>query len=240
MSTLLSSLMCYLHDKKMMINHTNFYMGWDSKTACLHENNAGSLIDLVWRFGISPTGSHKFSLVREPKEKFISGHVNQCSELNRCDSCRNTTCTLDKIDRYARDFLRSAQYEGPETYRHHVNAHFFPQNWRCEFGSRFDEYQIIRYHSEKKDELKRDLRRVFQLSKVPEGTIQFLLAKLDEGRGMHSTVGNSKTAKIDDDLLANPRQLRKLVSIFYFDYLIFQYALPKLTHLVNTNEFLAQ
>ncbi|CAJ0939671.1 unnamed protein product, partial [Mesorhabditis belari] len=68
----------------------------------------------------------------------------------------------------------------------------------------------------------------------------WLLAKLDEGRGMHSTVANSKTAKIDDDLLANPRQLRKLVSVFYFDYLIFQYALPKSKHLVNINEFLAQ
>ncbi|CAJ0582864.1 unnamed protein product, partial [Mesorhabditis spiculigera] len=210
MSTLLAALMCYLHNPNAMKNESSYYDGWDERRPCLGENNAGSLTDIFWKFGIRRYRLKKFVLVREPMERFLSGYVNQCRHVNRCDGCKDINCTLTKVEQYGRDLAQNNTYEGPERFRKHINAHFFPQGWRCDFVTDFLDYDIIRFNSRDQAELLRGLERVLKNAGIPMAEIRFVAKKLEEGRGSHSTVGNTETTDARLELEQNPALLRQV------------------------------
>ncbi|CAJ0587950.1 unnamed protein product, partial [Mesorhabditis spiculigera] len=183
MSTVLIAIMCYLHDMEKSLNSTvRFFDQWDELRPCLRSNEAPSWARSMERIGLDIDNITKFTLVREPMEKFMSAYVQQCLLWMKCEACHDPDCLLDKLLGYAKTFRLKGIYGAQGMTRSHLNAHFLPQNWRCEFGTMLDEYVMIRYSSADIQRLLFDFQVLLKSAKVEQDKIDFVKEKLASGQ----------------------------------------------------------
>ncbi|CAJ0587395.1 unnamed protein product, partial [Mesorhabditis spiculigera] len=225
MSTLLTAIMCYLHDQKRSLNaETDFFTQWDELRPCLGINEADRWPKVPRYMRKKTEDIKKFSLVRNPLERFMSAYVNICLDRARCQECQDLECILDKLQNYTSDYQQTSVWSRRNE---HVNAHFMPQNWRCEFGSMLEEYHLIRYSSEDQKKLLDDLTQYFKGVGVDEESIAYITQQLTSGKTPHATAGKEKRKIELQKLLSTPELMRKYMKLYFFDYLVLGYEMPE-------------
>jgi len=64
---------------------------------------------------------------------------------------------------------------------------------------------------------------IFREKAVPEEYIKFFHNKLIATRTEHSTIANPEREKIYEKIRNNPELRRKILQIYYFDYILFDF-----------------
>ncbi|CAJ0952695.1 unnamed protein product, partial [Mesorhabditis belari] len=227
MSTILIAIMCYLHAPERILNSKwSFFEQWDRRRACYGINEPRSWTLVKQKLKREMDEITKFALVRHPMEKFMSGYTNQCLTANKCGGCQNLTCIFEMLEKNSVELRLKGLWGRSGQTRSHVNAHFLPQNWRCEFGTMLDDYVLISYNSSDSESLIRDLEHLFAEVGVDEASIKYISDKLSSGRSSHSTAGGKQRQMEKEILEASPPLMRRFLNLFYFDYLVLGYPLP--------------
>ncbi|CAJ0953967.1 unnamed protein product, partial [Mesorhabditis belari] len=217
MSTILMAIMCYLHEPQRILNSKwSFYEQWDTRRACLGYNELDTWPQVAWKLGRKMEDITKFALIREPMEKFMSAYTNQCLTANKCGGCQNLTCIFEMLEQNSEDYRLRGLFGVSGQPRSHVNAHFLPQNWRCEFGTMIDDYVLINYNSSDSAVLIRDLEQLFDDVGVDRESIRFISNKLSSGRTCHSTIGKKELVSEREKLEGDPRLMRRYLNFFFF------------------------
>ena len=103
--------------------------------------------------------------------------------------------------------------------------HFFPQNWRCNFATLFPHYTLIKYATGKP--MLRQFSSFFTKVNVSETSRRFLLDQLSHQSTVHVTSGSEARKFFEHRLRSSPFLIEFIVRMFYWDFRIFDYTIPK-------------
>ncbi|CAJ0918213.1 unnamed protein product, partial [Mesorhabditis belari] len=187
MSTLLTAIMCYLHNPFLIKTAGNFRNQW-----------------------------------------------NDNSNLKRCGDCVNADCLLGMLEKNGRETVRRDDFKmgnGGYSIDEHVNLHFLPQLWQCEFSSQLSNYKILKYSSADTEGIARQLEELFGKAGVNGQEIDFIKEQLQGGRSLHSTVGDEKRKAIEEELKESPVLMKRFMGLFFFDYLLLVSLLPPIVRI---------
>ncbi|CAJ0952357.1 unnamed protein product, partial [Mesorhabditis belari] len=234
MSTLLTAIMCYLHNPFLIKTAGNFRNQWNDNRSCIGKNEFFKHRQVEKFLQIPFDESKNFALVREPMERFLSGLVNQCTNLKRCGDCVNADCLLGMLEKNGRETVRRDDFKmgnGGYSIDEHVNLHFLPQLWQCEFSSQLSNYKILKYSSADTEGIARQLEELFGKAGVNGQEIDFIKEQLQGGRSLHSTVGDEKRKAIEEELKESPVLMKRFMGLFFFDYLLLVSLLPPIVRI---------
>ncbi|CAJ0580314.1 unnamed protein product, partial [Mesorhabditis spiculigera] len=230
MSTVLTAIMCYLFDSTLIRDASNFRNQWNSNRSCIGKNEFWVLRDVENLLGDRFSKLNNFALVREPMERFLSGLINQCTELERCGECKDAACLLGMLDENGRETVRTGDFRlGHRGYsvEEHVNLHFLPQSWQCKFDRYLNDYQLLKYTSSDTDGIAAQMSALFKQVGVSAEEIDFIEEQLKGGRSIHSTLGNEKRTRAERELTHSPALMRRFMALFFFDYILLGFPLPR-------------
>ncbi|CCD72875.1 Carbohydrate sulfotransferase [Caenorhabditis elegans] len=220
-STFLTAIMCFLHDPQTF-KDSNRTLDSDifGDRLCKDKNEFTELKKIgSWQ------KMSIFTVVRNPIDRFVSGFTDKCLRenvwkkfKNRCAGCKtNLTCFVDKMydrmHRFARNPYKGIDFD---------DSHFFPQSWRCEFSSHLVKYQIFQLDGAN---FTNQLLGLLSERGVDENGINFINGSLHH-RTPHSTMDSVERAAVEETVLSSPYLLRKIIQMYYFDFLLFGYKLP--------------
>uniref|UniRef100_A0A0N4Z8M8 Sulfotransfer_1 domain-containing protein n=1 Tax=Parastrongyloides trichosuri TaxID=131310 RepID=A0A0N4Z8M8_PARTI len=174
--------------------------------------------------------------VREPLERFISGFVDKCLiakdfiklDPSYCYGCKtNLKCFVNR-------FYNKIKTQILHPRKKHVDnfddIHFYPQSWHCQLKLYRQYYTILKYGT-KSDDLKLFYKEFFNLLKskgVPQKQVDFIKEGTISNRTPHSTSNKKITLNISNRIRNDPQILEKLIRIYYYDYIEFDYPIPDL------------
>uniref|UniRef100_A0A0K0DTC4 Carbohydrate sulfotransferase n=1 Tax=Strongyloides stercoralis TaxID=6248 RepID=A0A0K0DTC4_STRER len=235
-STIMTAIICFLkNETKYILSKKHFKNEIFKNRFCSSTNEGTSFKELERKFtknGLNDEWSN-LAIIRNPIERFISGFVDKCI-LNRewmrkptiCNGCKmNMKCFIQKL--YDRMYRRSFNKEKLNNFD---DQHFFPQNWRCEFHKKFNEYFFIKYSSSEngKHEFLKNFTKYLKSRNVPKESIDFIKNEINIGRTFHST-WNTTDQIYFTSLLLNDNYLLDLFSrMYYYDFILFNFSLPLL------------
>ncbi|KAF1771783.1 hypothetical protein GCK72_003612 [Caenorhabditis remanei] len=132
MSTVMTSLFCYLRDEKKFIgNNREILKDWKIIRFCMFKNEFRNLGGLFKKINILPSANNwtHIMMVRNPIERFISGFVDKCYRKpvvsNYCNGCKkNLTCFMETELARMKEQVKRGKFL--KTYE---DRHFFPQSW---------------------------------------------------------------------------------------------------------------
>ncbi|EFO84742.1 hypothetical protein CRE_03825 [Caenorhabditis remanei] len=223
-STFLTAIMCFLHDQTAF-RDSNRTLESDiyGERLCKDQNEFTELKKIGnWQ------KMSLFAVVRNPIDRFVSGFTDKCLRekvwkkyKQRCAQCKtNLTCFVDKM--YDRMFkFAKSPYKGIDF----DDSHFFPQSWRCEFSSHLVKYQILQLDGANFPD---QLLGLLEEKGLDEEGIKFINGSLHH-RTPHSTMDSVERATVEETVLNSPYLLRKIIQMYYFDFLLFGYRLPEIT-----------
>ncbi|EFO95737.1 hypothetical protein CRE_14059 [Caenorhabditis remanei] len=229
MSTVMTSLFCYLRDEKKFIgNNREILKDWKIIRFCMFKNEFRNLGGLFKKFNILPSANNwtHIMMVRNPIERFISGFVDKCYRKpvvsNYCNGCKkNLTCFMETELARMREQVKKGTFL--KTYE---DRHFFPQSWRCDLHQYFSNFTFIPYSSAHNFSITSHLFPIFRNHSVPESSLQYIQSSLSSGRTAHSTVDSKATSFIEKRLKSSPYLMELLVKMFYHDFKLFNFTLP--------------
>lgn len=67
---------------------------------------------------------------------------------------------------------------------------------------------------------------MFNKSNVPQSNIDYVVKSLTASHSPHSTSGKSQRTVYEDVLRHKPYLLKKLINIYYYDYIFFGFEIP--------------
>ncbi|CAD5232976.1 unnamed protein product [Bursaphelenchus xylophilus] len=232
MSTVMANVMCYLYDPQgfgknnRSVIHDGF---WTRFCEGLNEGNNISRIYSVhtsidWQW---------FVVVRDPLDRFVSNYVDKCMLERRktgalcygCDDERDVECVLKNIEE--RGFRWA---EKGDVFPDFFDAHLFPQNWQCDFGSFINKYEIIHFSPPKSPgyaAMLTQIMDIFRRKSVPPATLNLITEALNGTTTKHSTNDKPERAEIKEMIGRNTRLMRRIVNLYYFDYRLFGYPMPE-------------
>uniref|UniRef100_A0A0N4ZSE7 Sulfotransferase family protein n=1 Tax=Parastrongyloides trichosuri TaxID=131310 RepID=A0A0N4ZSE7_PARTI len=225
---MISPIMCYLKDEEEYVKmYGNKIAG--NQNAC--RNSKDFYHNVIPALNNDKSDNWTFfSLSRHPIERFISGFSNICIDIlameNRalCYNCgNNMECFIKSL---YKDILNySINKNDVENY--FIAAHFFPQNWMCDYFQFFNKYKIIHYssHKNEKRQFLNNLKKLFQEVNIPNESQRFVLEKLNETSTVHSTINKDSHNLAMKMLYDSPKLLNILNQIFYYDFILFNYSI---------------
>uniref|UniRef100_A0AC34G981 Sulfotransferase family protein n=1 Tax=Panagrolaimus sp. ES5 TaxID=591445 RepID=A0AC34G981_9BILA len=182
MSTVLTSLMCLLHDEEKFAeaNQTLSENIWDDRF-CVNQNEYYYVKDFLYDANAKISEWQLFAVVRNPLERFLSAFVHLCvNDNHNCFYCNSSfSCLIERAYYQAYGFA-----EGKDIVRLHVDGHFFPQNWQCQFSEYFGNYKIIHYKSSASQDFDKMVSQIVEILKsrqsIPKKTIKSIRKQLLE------------------------------------------------------------
>ncbi|CAJ0604448.1 unnamed protein product [Cylicocyclus nassatus] len=231
MSTVMSAIMCYLFREKEFISHGRSILSeLDDIDFCEKKNRHGDVEGMIIHLNITDLSAWKFIMVtREPVDRFLSGFLDRCIRAgDSCNGCgNNMTCFLETEYERALDFAYAERMHFAKPALSVEDLHVFPQTWHCSMQRHYD-YEFIRYSSDPSETLMEDLSRVLRAQNVSDSSIDYIAKSLESGRTFHSTVTSSSRAFLEQRLRSSPYLMELLVRLFYHDYIMLGYEMPKL------------
>ncbi|CAL2030201.1 unnamed protein product [Caenorhabditis brenneri] len=220
-STFLTAIMCFLHDQQAFrASNRSLESDIYGERLCKNINEFTELRKIgSWQ------KMSMFAVVRNPIDRFVSGFTDKCLRekvwrkyKSRCAGCKtNLTCFVDKMyDRmykFAKTPYRGIDFD---------DSHFFPQSWRCEFSSYLVRYQVLQLDGANFTD---QLLGLLEENGLDQEGIQFINGSLHH-RTPHSTIDSVERAAVEETVLHTPYLLRKIIQMYYFDFLLFGYRLP--------------
>ncbi|EYB96480.1 hypothetical protein Y032_0150g2775 [Ancylostoma ceylanicum] len=145
----------------------------------------------------------------------------EASKDYRCYGCNeNLNCFVDKLYEY----LWSA-YSMKSTEYDFDLAHFAPQTWYCEYGHNLNNYILVKYSPET-EEIVRQLDAVFEKAGVPESYRGEIASETRKQKSNNSTAEMTYRKKVQRHLLSDEKTFRRLIQIYYYDFVVFGFPLP--------------
>uniref|UniRef100_A0A0N4Z8F5 Sulfotransfer_1 domain-containing protein n=1 Tax=Parastrongyloides trichosuri TaxID=131310 RepID=A0A0N4Z8F5_PARTI len=237
MSSMISPAMCYLRNETRYIKDYGPVIA-DNHNACIDtkkELRHAWFHDIRSALGRNNKNKLKnwtfFSFSRDPIERFVSGFSNICVD-NTIELGNKTCydCGIDLecfIDKLYKDMMGYSI--GKKIKRYEVAAHFYPQNWMCDYFQYYSKYKIIPYSSKtiKNKKFLSSLIEVLKSAHVPDSSIKFIISQFKTTKTHHRTVGKKTRKDIEEKLKNSPHLMEKLYQMFYYDFILFNYNLPK-------------
>uniref|UniRef100_A0A0N5BJ07 Carbohydrate sulfotransferase n=1 Tax=Strongyloides papillosus TaxID=174720 RepID=A0A0N5BJ07_STREA len=169
-------------------------------------------------------------IVRNPIDRLISGFMQLCyyrtwlkKNEDYCYHCnKNITCFVDRL---YNELVNVANKEKiPNQFN---DYHFYPQTWQCEYYKYKKNYNYLKYPSKDKNIFYGNLMKELKKSGVALEHINFLSNKVKTFNTFHTTTGKKDTKNYKESLFKNTKLIRKICSIFYYDFIEFGFEFPK-------------
>uniref|UniRef100_A0A0N5C570 Sulfotransfer_1 domain-containing protein n=1 Tax=Strongyloides papillosus TaxID=174720 RepID=A0A0N5C570_STREA len=229
LSSMISPAMCYLKDEHEYVKKYGDVIA-ENQNACINSGDFHHNVLEVLKYNELDDWIF-FSLSRDPIERFISGFSNICIDILNMEQralCYNCGSNMDCfVTTLYKDILNYSRTRRMMNY--FIAAHFFPQNWMCDYFQFFRKYVIISYSSnrDKEVELLEGLKRIFDKANIPQESQKFIMTKFNSTKTVHSTI-NSESHKVAVKMLyESPKLMRILYKIFYYDFILFNYSIPE-------------
>lgn len=253
-STILRGILCYLDHPgfskkyKTPISNTKWTYkycddyNFEDKTNGIAKNyTEGSIGKLMKTYT-------NIVFVREPIERFISGFVDKCLiakdfikiDPTYCYGCKtNLKCFVNRFYNRIKQQILFPKKKHIDTFD---DTHFYPQTWyvliiiynknfrHCQLKLYRQYYTIIKYGTSDK-QLKlfyKDFFGLLESKNIPSKQINFIKEGTINRHTPHSTSNKRITSKITNKIKNQPNILEKLIRIFYYDFIEFDYPIPDL------------
>uniref|UniRef100_A0A0K0E9J0 Sulfotransferase domain-containing protein n=1 Tax=Strongyloides stercoralis TaxID=6248 RepID=A0A0K0E9J0_STRER len=228
LSTLFVAIVCLLFDKrKFMASGLSVTDNLYEKRICKGLNEYKSVSSVASTYNIDKF--HFLLVSRDPIERFVSGFVDKCiletkrnnHATSKCYGCHdNVTCVVEELTERAKIFAANG---GEFSYE---DIHLFPQNWHCNLREHFERYHVLKYN-EDDSVLIRQILDLFREIGVDMDIVHKVIYDLRyEKKTPHTTRGTPERSKVLKEIFSNKQLLKKIVSLFYYDYVLFGYKIP--------------
>ncbi|CAD5223645.1 unnamed protein product [Bursaphelenchus okinawaensis] len=236
MSTIMTGVMCYLHNPNNFTSHgrtipTETYV----TRFCRGDVERGNVTSWYNQFNKNNDYS-VFTVVRDPIDRFISAYVDKCYIEHRtkprnlhigCYGCsEDMNCFIrrmkDRLWKYVADTTIILSM---------MDIHIIPQTWHCEMKEYMKRFKIFRYVSSSSQEYEIFLTELTDMLKshnVPQENIDYVLHGLTGGHSPHTTTNSTIRAKYKKQLMSDPELLKIIVDLYYYDYVTFGFPFPSL------------
>uniref|UniRef100_A0A0K0FEN6 Carbohydrate sulfotransferase n=1 Tax=Strongyloides venezuelensis TaxID=75913 RepID=A0A0K0FEN6_STRVS len=232
---MIAAIFCYLfNDKLFLSKHKHLNEDYWASRACgsqfvFSTINEISVAYRLKKFKLFQKSWKHFIIVRNPVERFLSAftHIcvvtrNQIPSLSTCFYCRNNMeCVLKNLYKT----LKNYSYNRTET-TFHIEHHFFPQTWLCQYNRHKKHYIKVNYESLDEKKFYSQLLNILRSQKVPEKKIKYIEFELNHSKSFHSTNGTTILKEQREILFNNPYLLKLLSIIYYDDFIEFGYKFP--------------
>ncbi|EPB70005.1 hypothetical protein ANCCEY_10912 [Ancylostoma ceylanicum] len=166
-----------------------------------------------------------FSITRHPIDRFLSGYLDKCvaeaSKDYRCFGCNeDLKCFLDKLYEELWKTYNSASRE----YDYDL-AHFAPQTWYCDYRNNLRDFIILDYKNDV-NEVAVQLNGVYEKAGVPKKYRDIIARAIRKRKSNKSQAGKLERDKLERHLLADDSAFRRLLQIYFYDFVVFGYTLP--------------
>uniref|UniRef100_A0AC35U2A6 Sulfotransfer_1 domain-containing protein n=1 Tax=Rhabditophanes sp. KR3021 TaxID=114890 RepID=A0AC35U2A6_9BILA len=230
MSSMISPAMCYLKDEKHYLERYGSKIA-GNPDACGNEDWFHDIKNAVGKEAVQDKNWKFVSFSRHPIERFISGYSNICIDNRKVEGLQTCYDCVDDlecfVDNLYRDIMGYANGQRIQNYE--VAAHFYPQNYLCNYNLYYKRYNIIKYTSDRSQlpRILSEFNDVLKSASVPSSSRQFLISQFNHTSTRHTTVNSSSRKSIESELYNSPHLLKKLYQMFYYDFVLFDYDIPE-------------
>lgn len=113
----------------------------------------------------------------------------------------------------------------------YVDIHFMPQTWNCEMALMKSRYIIYKYqkkNSKAFEALLKEMITMLEAAGVPKKLVEAVTLALMLDSSPNTTDQKSERQLFEYELAKKPHLIRKLIKIYYFDYVTFGFPFPKI------------
>uniref|UniRef100_A0A0K0F261 Carbohydrate sulfotransferase n=1 Tax=Strongyloides venezuelensis TaxID=75913 RepID=A0A0K0F261_STRVS len=234
MCTVMEELMCLLYDpieylKKNISITDRMYSSMTCKNPPAVLNNRNKLRHFI---NYQNDKSYNYHIiVRDPIDRFLSGFVDKCfrerikdnDKKKICFGCGyDIECFINEIYRRAKIF-----HDKGELHPYIMeDFHFMPQSWKCYLNEEKEKYTIFYYTN--KTKLYRDLDDYYKNVGVPSYLREKIQHDLKSNFTKHKTFDSPIRTSFENFLRNDKELTKKLVNLYYTDYIMFNFTIPKL------------
>ncbi|KIH65098.1 hypothetical protein ANCDUO_04581 [Ancylostoma duodenale] len=145
----------------------------------------------------------------------------EASKDYRCFGCNeDLNCFLDKLYEELWKTYNSVSRE----YDYDL-AHFAPQTWYCEYRSNLMDFIVLDYKNDV-NEVAVQLDGVYEKAGVPKKYRDIISRAIRKQKSNKSQAGKLERDKLERHLLADDSAFRRLLQIYFYDFVVFGYKLP--------------
>ncbi|KAL6742183.1 hypothetical protein Aduo_015360 [Ancylostoma duodenale] len=177
-------------------------------------------------------GSIRIAFIREPIDRFLSGFVNKCilKTSHETDSCYGCGSNLNCFVEEFRKQLWDVYTKNNPNYRFLITNTLAPQSWYCDFKEHIHDYVYIRYGNHSNGELGMvsQLHDVLKHAGIPQNLLTDIIESMLDGKSHHSTFFTDYRRMAANELYSNHTLLRMVMELYYYDFIIFDYPIPKI------------
>ncbi|RCN37985.1 hypothetical protein ANCCAN_16113 [Ancylostoma caninum] len=145
----------------------------------------------------------------------------EASKDYRCFGCNeDLNCFLEKLYEALWKTYNSASRD----YDYDL-AHFAPQTWYCEYRNNLMDFKLFDYKNDV-NEVAVQLNDVYEKAGVPKKYCGIISRVIRKRKLNGSQVGKLERDKLEHHLLADDSAFRRLLQIYFYDFVVFGYKLP--------------
>ncbi|CAJ0567367.1 unnamed protein product, partial [Mesorhabditis spiculigera] len=179
------------------------------------DRNINDIIDTEhgvekWHKPIKPL---KFTIIREPVDRFVSVYQHFCLRLDQCGDVG--------IHRFAQDLYDSLHGNTNYIRERQIHGHTVPQSNYCNMRDRVQDMMLIRY-TDNKPLFKRRLMSVLKKARVPKESMKKALRHIALATTAHAA-DDGDTKDLHRALRNAPETLKIIRAIYRKDYEIFRF-----------------